>query len=225
MCKKIVLSSSATVYGDAVPVPYTEDAPRNATNPYGRNKLMVGVVLSDMSVADPAWRFACLRYNNPAGAHKSGLIGVYPEGIPNNLMSFVDQVAIGRRESLNIFCDNYSTPDGTCIRDFNHVMDLAEEDCAALRNLDKQNSSITVNLGMDEGISILEMVLAFERARGRKNLLKVVGRRSGDQEQYWANPEKANKLLAWKADRNIDPICSDAWKWQLLSQKEKSCVT
>jgi len=223
--KRIVFSSSATVYGNAATVPYTEDAPRNAANPYGRTKLMVEDILNDVCSADPSFHFACLRYFNPAGAHESGLIGEDPEGIPNNLMPFVAQVASGRRDSLKIFGGDYPTHDGTCIRDFIHVMDLAEGHLAALRYLDKEKTNITVNLGRGAGVSVLDMVRAFERASGRNIPFEITGRRSGDLDQYWANPEKAALLLGWTASRGVDSICADAWKWQSFSEKEKSCAT
>lgn len=222
---RIVFSSSATVYGEAATVPYTEDAPRKATNPYGRTKLIVEDILSDASVADPAFHFACLRYFNPAGAHESGLIGEDPAGIPNNLMPFVAQVASGRRKDLKIFGGDYPTRDGTCIRDFIHVMDLAEGHLAALRYLEIKNESITVNLGRGAGVSVLEMLRAFERASGQQIPFEIIDRRPGDLDQYWANPEKATLLLGWKASRGIDAICSDAWKWQLFSDNGKSCGT
>lgn len=222
---RFIFSSSATVYGSAASVPYAENALRNAANPYGRTKLIVEDILKDIKISDPDYHFACLRYFNPAGAHESGLIGEDPEGIPNNLMPFIAQVASGRRPSLKIFGGDYPTPDGTCIRDFIHVMDLAEGHVASLRYLEKNNESITVNLGRGSGVSVLEMVYAFQKVSGRHIPFEIVGRRPGDLDQYWANPEKAALLLGWKASRGIHSICSDAWKWQLFSEEDKSCGT
>jgi UDP-glucose 4-epimerase len=215
--KTFVFSSSATVYGEPDRVPITEDFPRSATNPYGRSKLMTEDILGDLAYADPEWRIARLRYFNPAGAHESGLIGEDPRDIPNNLMPFIAQVAIGRREQLMIFGDDYPTRDGTGVRDYIHVMDLAEAHVAALEYLKEKGGVLTVNLGTGAGVSVLEMVRAFERASGRAIPCRIVGRRPGDVAECWADPTLANRLLGWKARRSLDQICADTWRWQSLN--------
>ncbi|HJW23693.1 MAG TPA: UDP-glucose 4-epimerase GalE [Rhodocyclaceae bacterium] len=212
--KKVVFSSSATVYGDPHTVPIREPFPLQATNPYGRSKLMVEDILRDLAVADPAWRIALLRYFNPVGAHRSGLIGEDPNGIPNNLMPFVAQVAVGKLEKLSVFGDDYPTPDGTGVRDYIHVVDLALGHLAALNYLGRQAGVLTVNLGTGQGYSVLDMVGAFEAASGRKVPYEIVGRRPGDIAACYADPTLAHESLGWKAERGIREMCEDGWRWQ-----------
>jgi UDP-glucose 4-epimerase len=215
--RTIVFSSSATVYGDPASVPIREDFPRSATNPYGRSKLMIEDVLADLHRAEPGWNVARLRYFNPVGAHASGLIGEDPQGIPNNLMPFVAQVAIGRRDRLSVFGDDYATADGTGVRDYIHVVDLAEGHVAALDWLEREGGMLTVNLGTGQGYSVLDMVRAFERASGRAIPYQVVERRSGDIAACWADPSLARRLLGWEARRGIDAMCADTWRWQTMN--------
>jgi len=210
----LVFSSSATVYGDPHQVPIREEFPLSATNPYGRSKLMVEEILRDAYRADPAWRFGILRYFNPVGAHPSGLIGEDPQGIPNNLMPFVAQVAIGRREYLNVWGDDYDTPDGTGVRDYIHVVDLARGHLAALNVLARRTGILTVNLGTGRGHSVLDVVQAFERASGRKVPYRIAPRRPGDVAQCYADPSLAADLLGWSAQLGIDEMCRDTWRWQ-----------
>lgn len=210
----LVFSSSATVYGDPASVPITEDFPRSHTNPYGHTKLVVEDMLTALNAAQPNWRIATLRYFNPVGAHPSGLIGEDPADIPNNLMPYVAQVAIGRREALSVFGDDYPTPDGTGVRDYIHVQDLAAGHVAALQTLLNQGKSFTVNLGTGRGHSVLEVVKAFERASGRPVPYRIAPRRPGDVAQCWADPTRAEALLGWKAQRTLDEMCADAWRWQ-----------
>lgn len=210
----LVFSSSATVYGDPARVPITEDFPRSHTNPYGHTKLVIEDMLSALRVAQPHWRIGTLRYFNPVGAHDSGLIGEDPAGIPNNLMPYVAQVAVGVREHLNVFGGDYPTPDGTGVRDFIHVMDLARGHVAALQNLLNQGESFTVNLGTGRGHSVLEVVAAFERASGRPVPYRVAPRRAGDVAQCWADVTLASRLLGWQARHTLDEMCADAWRWQ-----------
>ena len=212
-CRCLVFSSSATVYGVGVPMPATEDAALGVTNPYGRSKLMAEEMLSDLEKSDTSWRFARLRYFNPVGAHDSGLIGESPRGIPNNLMPYVAQVATGQREALRIFGDDYPTPDGTGVRDYVHVMDLAEGHVAALRYLNQGGQGLVVNLGTGKGTSVRQMVRAFERASGRSIPCRVVARRPGDAATCFADVRQAEQLLNWKATRDIDQMCTDAWRW------------
>jgi UDP-glucose 4-epimerase len=215
----LVFSSSATVYGDPASVPITEDSPLAATNPYGWTKLMMEQVLADVVASQPEfWRVARLRYFNPVGAHESGLIGEDPLGVPNNLMPYVAQVAGGTRPFLNVWGNDYPTPDGTGVRDYIHVMDLAEGHVAALDHLNRTPGLLTVNLGTGRGTSVLEMVSAFERASGRKIPVQVGSRRAGDVAQCWADPSLANRLLGWRAKRSLDQMCVDAWRWQSSSQ-------
>ena len=213
--KTFVFSSSATVYGEPASVPISEDFPRSATNPYGRSKLIIEDVLSDLATADPDWRIARLRYFNPVGAHESGIIGEDPRGVPNNLMPFIAQVASGRREFLNVWGNDYATPDGTGIRDYIHVADLAEGHLAALNYLERQVGLFSVNVGTGQGYSVLDIVNAFERASGRPVPHRVAPRRPGDIAQCWADPGLAYELLGWRATRGLDQMCSDAWRWQL----------
>jgi UDP-glucose 4-epimerase len=198
-CHRFVYSSSATVYGEPKALPITEDAALSATNPYGQTKLMGETILRDLAASDPQWRIVSLRYFNPVGAHASGLIGEDPRGIPNNLMPFVAQVAVGRRAALQVFGDDYPTPDGTGVRDYIHVVDLAEGHVAALRHLLDGGAGFTVNLGTGRGYSVLEVVRAFERASGRPIPYRVVARRPGDIAACYADPAQARHLLGWQA--------------------------
>jgi len=211
---RLVFSSSATVYGDPHAVPIDEGFPLQATNPYGRSKLHIEEMLRDIGRADPRWRVALLRYFNPVGAHASGLIGEDPQGIPNNLMPFVAQVAVGRRAELSVFGSDYATPDGTGVRDYIHVVDLARGHLAALSALEKQEGVFPVNLGTGRGYSVLEVVAAFEKACGRKIEYRLVDRRPGDVASCYADPKRACQLLGWSAERDIDTMCVDAWRWQ-----------
>lgn len=211
---RLVFSSSATVYGDPATVPIREDFATAPTNPYGRTKLMVEEILADWSVANPDWGIGRLRYFNPVGAHPSGLIGEDPQGHPNNLVPFVSQVAVGQRDKLFVFGDDYPTPDGTGVRDYIHVMDLVEGHVVALDFLADRNGLHTVNLGTGNGISVLEMVLAYERASGRDIPYEVVARRPGDIAACWADPALAGELLNWQATRSLQEMCEDSWRWQ-----------
>ena len=215
--RTIVFSSSATVYGDPATVPIREEFPRSATNPYGRSKLMIEDILADLHRAEPGWNVARLRYFNPVGAHESGLIGEDPRGIPNNLMPYVAQVAIGRRERLAVFGNDYPTPDGTGVRDYIHVVDLAEGHVAALDWLEREGGLLTVNLGTGQGYSVLDMVRAFEGASGRPVPYEIVGRRAGDIAACWADPSLARQLLGWEARRGIEAMCADGWRWQTMN--------
>jgi UDP-glucose 4-epimerase len=212
--KTFVFSSSATVYGDPASVPINEDFPTGPTNPYGRTKWMMEYVLRDLAAADPAWRIALLRYFNPVGAHPSGRIGEDPNGIPNNLMPFVTQVAVGKREKLSVFGDDYATPDGTGVRDYIHVVDLADGHVKALQRLAQSPGVLTVNLGTGRGYSVLEVVKAFEVASGRRVPYQIVARRPGDVAQCWADPALAERELGWRATRGLDDMCADSWRWQ-----------
>jgi UDP-glucose 4-epimerase len=211
----IIFSSSATVYGDPATLPLTEDAPLSVTNPYGRSKLIVEQMLADLNVAVPSLRIGVLRYFNPVGAHASGLIGEDPAGVPNNLMPFVAQVALGRRAKLSVFGDDYPTVDGTGVRDFIHVVDLAQGHVAALRRLLSTDGSFTVNLGTGRGSSVFEAVRAFEQASGRPVPCTVVARRPGDIASCYASPELARALLGWQAERGMQQMCEDHWRWQV----------
>jgi UDP-glucose 4-epimerase len=213
-CKAIVFSSSATVYGQPERLPIREDAPLAATSPYGATKLVSEGILRDLQTADPAWRVALLRYFNPVGAHESGTIGEDPRGTPNNLMPYVAQVAVGKRPRLQVFGADYDTPDGTGVRDYLHVVDLAEGHVAALRRLLAGDRTITVNLGTGRGSSVLELVRAFERASGRTIPYDIVPRRPGDVASCYADPALAERLLGWKALRGLDAMCADTWRWQ-----------
>ncbi len=212
--KRFVFSSSATVYGDPEKVPLTEDSRTGATNPYGRTKWMIEFILNDLALADPTWAIANLRYFNPVGAHESGLIGEDPRDIPNNLLPFVSQVAVGRREFLSVFGGDYPTRDGTGVRDFIHVVDLARGHLAALARVADRAGAFTVNLGTGTGCSVLEMVKAFEKASGRPVPYKIVARRPGDIAECYADPTMAEEMLGWKAERGIETMCADAWRWQ-----------
>lgn len=213
--KSIVFSSSATVYGDPEIVPITEDSPTGATtNPYGRSKYMVEQCLSDLVVAEPDWSVTLLRYFNPVGAHPSGTMGEDPQGIPNNLMPFIAQVAVGRREKLSIFGSDYPTPDGTGVRDYIHVMDLADGHLAALNTVAMKAGRHIYNLGSGNGSSVLEMVSAFAQASGTPIAYEICPRRPGDIAECWASTTKAERDLAWKATRSINEMAADTWHWQ-----------
>ncbi len=212
--RTLVFSSSATVYGDLDELPLREDAPLQPVNPYGRTKLMQEEIFRDVAASDPRWHIALLRYFNPVGAHPSGAIGEDPAGIPNNLMPFVMQVAVGRRDRLEVFGDDYPTPDGTCLRDYIHVMDLAEGHLAALDALDTRPGCRAWNLGTGIASSVLEVVAAAERAIGRPVPKVVVGRRAGDAAAAWADPSRAAEELGWSATRDLDEMCRDHWNWQ-----------
>jgi UDP-glucose 4-epimerase len=212
--KNLVFSSSATVYGDSCLVPIKEDSPLRATNPYGRSKLMIEELLFDLSRADSNLNMAILRYFNPVGAHPSGLIGEDPHGIPNNLLPYIAKVAAGKIKELNIFGHDYSTPDGTGIRDYIHVMDLAQGHLKALEKLQTNPGVVTYNLGTGMGYSVLEMVAAFKKASGKNIPYRFVERRAGDIGICYADPSKASKDLGWKAKRGIEEMCADAWRWQ-----------
>ena len=213
-CRMLVFSSSATVYGDPASVPITEAFPRSHTNPYGHTKLVIEDILAAVQVSDPSWQLGVLRYFNPVGAHPSGLIGEDPSGIPNNLMPFVTQVAIGKRAFLSVYGNDYPTPDGTGVRDYIHVQDLAEGHVAALQALVEKGESFTVNLGTGQGHSVLEVVRAFEDASGRPVAHQIAPRRAGDVAQCYADPELAQQLLGWRASRSLADMCADSWRWQ-----------
>lgn len=212
--KNLVFSSSATVYGDPHNVPIKEDFPLSPTNPYGRAKLMIEEILRDLHRADEAWNIALLRYFNPVGAHPSGRIGEDPNGIPNNLLPYIAQVAVGKLPELSVFGNDYPTHDGTGVRDYLHVVDLAIGHIRALEKLTSNPGVVTYNLGTGRGYSVLEMVSAFEKASGKKIPHKIVGRREGDVASCYADPSKAKRELRWSADRGIDEMCADAWHWQ-----------
>ncbi len=216
--RRLVFSSSATVYGDHAPVPYREDyEPLSAASPYGRSKVMIEHVLSDVAAAEDL-RVALLRYFNPVGAHPSGTIGEDPQGVPNNLMPFIAQVAVGRREKLSVFGNDYPTADGTCERDYIHVEDLAAGHVAALEHLDAMDAPARAfNLGSGRGTSVLELLHAFERAVGRELPHEFVGRRAGDLPAYWADPTRAAEELGWRTERSIDDMCADVWRWQSMN--------
>ncbi len=211
---KLVFSSSATVYGPDAPVPYVETLPLGQpSSPYGTSKAMVEQVLADLCAADPRWSVAALRYFNPIGAHASGLIGEDPLGIPNNLMPFIARVAVGKLPQLSIFGDDYATPDGTCIRDYLHVVDLADGHCRAVNLLDNPGLH-AINLGAGKGVSVLEMVQAFTAVTGREIPYQFAPRRSGDLAAFWANADKARELLGWTADSSLEKMMEDTWRWQ-----------
>ena len=214
-CKRLVFSSSANVYGDAASMPVTEATPCLATNPYGRTKLAVEEILRDVHKSDPAWSIATLRYFNPVGAHESGLIGESTNGTPTNLMPHVAQVAAGIQSKLRVFGGDYPTPDGTGVRDFIHVSDLATAHVAALDYLAKTQCGIVVNIGTGRGTSVLEVIRAFERASGRTIKFEISSRRFGDVAVSFADVTRAKKLFGWRASRSMDQICSDAWRWQM----------
>lgn len=210
----MVFSSSATVYGEPQTVPITEDFPLGATNPYGRTKLMIEEILRDMGVADEHWNFALLRYFNPVGAHESGQIGEDPNGIPNNLVPYIARVAVGRLDELGVFGNDYPTPDGTGIRDYIHVVDLAHGHLRALDKLVQKPGVVTYNLGTGRGYSVLEVIAAFERASGRPVPYRIMERRPGDVAISFADPGKAQRELGWRATRDLDTMMLDVWRWQ-----------
>ena len=217
--KNIIFSSSATVYGDPAFVPITEECPKGqCTNPYGWSKSMLEQILTDLHTADSEWNVVLLRYFNPVGAHKSGTIGENPKGIPNNLMPYITQVAVGKLECLGVFGDDYDTPDGSCIRDFINVVDLAKAHVIAIRRIleNKQKEKVEVfNIGTGRGLSVLELINAFEKATGVKLNYQIVGRRAGDIEKVWADPKFANEELGWTAVETIEDTLLSAWNWQL----------
>ncbi len=210
----IVFSSSATVYGDPASVPIYEDFPLSCTNPYGHTKLMTEQILRDVHTADPRWNVALLRYFNPVGAHESGLIGEDPGGIPNNLMPYISQVAVGKLTQLSVFGDDYPTKDGTGVRDFIHVVDLALGHLKAIEKLKEKPGVVTYNLGTGQGYSVLELVHAFEKACGHPIPYKIAPRRAGDIAACFASPDLAEKELGWRALRSIEEMCADTWRWQ-----------
>lgn len=212
--RTLIFSSSATVYGDPASVPILENFPTGATNPYGRTKLMTEEVLRDIVHANPAWSVTLLRYFNPVGAHPSGMMGEDPQGIPNNLMPFIAQVAVGRREKLTVFGNDYPTPDGTGVRDYIHVMDLADGHIAALRHAIGKPGAHIFNLGTGRGQSVLEMLAAFERACGHTLAHTIAARRPGDVAACWADTGKAERELGWTAKLSLEDMCADTWRWQ-----------
>lgn len=214
-CRVLVFSSSATVYGDPASVPISEDFPRSHTNPYGHTKLVIEDMLAAQSVARPDWRVAVLRYFNPVGAHASGQIGEDPSGIPNNLMPYISRVALGQLPVLQVYGGDYPTPDGTGVRDYIHVCDLAEGHVAAVKSLLGEGRNMQVNLGTGRGYSVLEVIRAFEQASGRQVPHRIVARRPGDVAQCYADPALARLKLGWQAQRTLDQMCADAWRWQI----------
>lgn len=215
--RRLVFSSSATVYGDPETVPVREDARLQATNPYGRTKLVMEQLIDDLCRSDAQFRAANLRYFNPVGAHESGLIGEDPSGIPNNLMPYICQVAVGRREKLQVFGGDYPTVDGTGVRDYIHVMDLARAHADALDYLAREDRNLTVNLGTGRGVSVLELLRSFEKASGRDIPYEIVARRPGDVAEVYADPSLANQSLGWEAKLDVDAMCRDAWRWQSMN--------
>jgi UDP-glucose 4-epimerase len=212
--KTFVFSSSATVYGNPSRVPITEDFPLEAVNPYGRSKVVIEGMLRDLAAADPSWRIALLRYFNPVGAHQSGRIGEDPNGVPNNLMPYIAQVAVGTRSEVPVYGGDYPTPDGTGVRDYIHVMDLAVGHVRALDRVARQPGILAVNLGTGRGHSVLEVIGAFERASGRRIPYRIVARRPGDVPACWADVSLARQELGWVATRDLDTMCADTWRWQ-----------
>ena len=212
--KKFVFSSSATVYGSSKVMPIKEEFPLSATNPYGRTKLIIEEILRDLYKLDSNWNIAILRYFNPVGAHESGEIGENPKGIPNNLMPYITKVAIGELEELSVFGNDYSTPDGTGVRDYIHVVDLAKGHVKALEKINTNSGLVTYNLGTGKGYSVLDLIKEFSKASGRKISYKIVGRRNGDIAICYADPRKANNELGWRAEKSIEEMCEDSWRWQ-----------
>jgi UDP-glucose 4-epimerase len=217
--KTIVFSSSATVYGNPRTVPITEDFPLSPTNPYGRTKLVIEELLRDLQAADPEWRIALLRYFNPVGAHESGRIGEDPNGIPNNLFPYIAQVAVGKLKELKVFGNDYPTPDGTGVRDYIHVVDLARGHLRALEKLASGPGVVTYNLGTGRGYSVLEAIVAFSQACGKPIPHRIVGRRPGDVASCYADPTLARRELGWQATRGLGEMCADAWRWQAANPK------
>lgn len=213
-CKSIVFSSSATVYGDPHTTPIKEDFPLSATNPYGRSKLMIEEILQDIYVSDDTWKVVLLRYFNPVGAHESGTIGEDPSGIPNNLMPFIAQTAVGKREELSVFGNDYDTHDGTGVRDYIHVVDLAQGHLDAIEKLASFKGVMTINLGTGKGYSVLDVVKAFEQASGKAVPYAIKPRRAGDIAKCFADPSYAKEVLGWEAKKNLAQMCEDSWRWQ-----------
>ncbi|MBK7857064.1 MAG: UDP-glucose 4-epimerase GalE [Archangiaceae bacterium] len=211
--KRLVFSSSATVYGDPARVPVTEDLPLSATNPYGRSKLHIEEMCRDLARSDPSWRIALLRYFNPVGAHPSGRLGEDPRGVPNNLMPYLLHVATGRQPHLKVFGNDWPTPDGTGVRDYIHVVDLAKGHVAAVAKLESLDGCVALNLGTGKGISVLQMVAALSAACGRPLPYRFEPRRPGDVATTWADPSKAKQLLGWSAERGLEDMCADGWRW------------
>ncbi len=217
-CKNIVFSSSATVYGDPAFVPITEECPKGQiTNPYGQTKGMLEQILTDLHTGDPEWNVILLRYFNPIGAHESGLIGEDPKGIPNNLVPYIAQVAIGKRECLGVFGNDYPTPDGTCVRDYIHVVDLAVGHVCAIKKLETAKGVLIYNLGTGRGYSVLDVLHGYEKACGKEIPFKFCPRRAGDVPACYSDPSKAAKELGWTAKRDIEEMCADSWKWQSMN--------
>lgn len=212
-CRRLVFSSSATVYGTPKSLPYTEDMPLAPVNPYGETKRMMEQILTDLQKSDPRWSIALLRYFNPIGAHDSGLIGETPDGIPNNLMPYITQVAAGKLPYLNVFGDDYDTPDGTGVRDYLHVMDLAEGHICALKKISGEAGLFTYNLGTGRGYSVLDIINSFEKANGIKIPYKISPRRGGDIAAYYADPSKAERELGWRAKRDLEDMCGTSWRF------------
>jgi UDP-glucose 4-epimerase len=212
--RKLVFSSSATVYGNPKELPITEMAAKSATNPYGQTKLMIEQLLEDVAATNGNWDITSLRYFNPIGAHESGLIGEDPNGIPNNLVPYISQVAVGKLAAVSVYGNDYETPDGTGVRDYIHVVDLAKAHLAALENLDHPNEYNAYNIGSGKGTSVLEMIHAFEAASGKQIPYKIVARRPGDIASCYADPSLANQKLGWKAEKTVEDACRDGWKWQ-----------
>ncbi|MBD5143429.1 MAG: UDP-glucose 4-epimerase GalE [Ruminococcus sp.] len=212
-CKKFVFSSSATVYGVNNPVPYVENMPTSATNPYGYTKVMIEQILHDVCIADPEFRVVALRYFNPIGAHKSGLIGEDPNGIPNNLLPYIGQVAVGKLEQISVFGNDYDTPDGTGVRDYIHVVDLAKGHVSALDYANQNKGFIAINLGTGHGVSVLEMIHAYEKACGHALKYRITDRRAGDIASSYANAELAKQLLNWEAHETLETMCEDSWRF------------
>lgn len=213
-CRQLIFSSSATVYGEQSEPQYNESMGYAAVNPYGRTKVMIEQMLADLAASDDAWRITALRYFNPVGAHPSGRIGEDPQGVPNNLFPFIAQVAIGQRDKLQVFGDDYDTPDGTCQRDYIHVTDLAAGHVAALGHLGQQTGFEAFNLGAGSGVSVLEVIAAFEKASGRPLPYEIAPRRAGDLPVYYADATKANRDLNWRTVKSLDDACADTWRWQ-----------
>lgn len=222
-CKSIVFSSSATVYGDPHTTPIKEDFPLSATNPYGRSKLFIEEILRDLYVSDNAWKVVLLRYFNPVGAHHSGTIGEDPTGIPNNLMPFIAQTAVGKRDKLSVFGNDYDTHDGTGVRDYIHVVDLAKGHLHAIEKLESFNEVMTINLGTGKGYSVLDVVQAFEKASGKTVPYVIEPRRTGDIATCFADPVYAKEVLGWEAEKVLSDMCEDSWRWQ--SQNPKGYVS
>ena len=212
--KQLVFSSSATVYGDPTTVPIKESAPKTATNPYGQTKLMIEQILEDITNSKEGWKIIALRYFNPIGAHSSGLIGEDPNGIPNNLLPYISQVAVGKRTELSVYGDDYATKDGTGVRDYIHVVDLANAHIAALHHGGKKDTYLAYNIGTGQGASVLDVIASFEMASNKHIPYKIAPRRPGDIAACYADPSKANKELKWQAEKTIDDACKDAWRWQ-----------